>query len=137
MDRSDHVFVAVPSIKRVEDLKGKRIGIITFGGTPHNQTVIILRKYGVNPDKDVTFLQIGGASRYTALETGSIHATMLPPLNKVARENISVGPLQRSQRAVETIGTLNGGGPWHAFGTLQSARGIQKRLRGFISRVSA
>ena len=88
MDGSDHAFVAAPSIKRVEDLRGKRIGISSFGGAPHNQSVIILRKYGLNPDKDVTFLQIGGgASRYTALESGSIHATMLvPPLNKVARE---------------------------------------------------
>jgi ABC-type nitrate/sulfonate/bicarbonate transport system substrate-binding protein len=88
MDGSDHALVAAPSIKRVEDLKGKRIGISSFGGAPHNQTVIILRKYGLNPDKDVTFLQIGGgASRYMSLESGSIHATMLvPPLNKVARE---------------------------------------------------
>lgn len=88
MDGSDRAFVAAPSIKRVEDLKGNRIGISSFGGALHNQTVIILRKYALNPDKDVTFLQIGGgASRYMSLESGSIHATMLvPPLNKVARE---------------------------------------------------
>lgn len=88
MDGSDHALVAHSSIKRVEDLKGKRIGISSFGGAPHNQTAIILRKFNMNADKDVTFLQIGGgASRYTALESGSIHATMLvPPLNKVARE---------------------------------------------------
>jgi NitT/TauT family transport system substrate-binding protein len=88
MDGLDHVLVAAPSIKRVEDLKGKNIGISSFGGAPHNQMVMILRKYGMNPDKDVTFLQIGGGTtRYTALESGSIHATMLvPPMNKVARE---------------------------------------------------
>jgi NitT/TauT family transport system substrate-binding protein len=50
MDGSDHVLVANPTIKRVEDLKGKRIGISSFGGAPHNQTAIILRKYGLNPD---------------------------------------------------------------------------------------
>jgi ABC-type nitrate/sulfonate/bicarbonate transport system substrate-binding protein len=88
MDGLDHVLVASPNIKRVEDLKGKIIGISSFGGAPHNEMVIILRKYGMNPDKDVTFLQIGGgATRYTALESGSIQATMLvPPMNKVARE---------------------------------------------------
>ena len=88
MDGSDHVLVSSPAIKRVEDLKGKRIGISSFGGAPHNQTAIILRKYGLNPEKDVTFLQIGGGTaRYMALESGSIQATMLvPPLNKVARE---------------------------------------------------
>jgi ABC-type nitrate/sulfonate/bicarbonate transport system substrate-binding protein len=88
MDGLDHVLVASPNIKRVEDLKGKNIGISSFGGAPHNEMVIILRKYGINPDKDVTFLQIGGGTtRYTALESGSIHATMLVPrMNKVARE---------------------------------------------------
>jgi len=88
MDGLDHVLVASANIKRVEDLKGKNIGISSFGGAPHNEMVIILRKYGMNPDRDVTFLQIGGgATRYTALESGSIHATMLvPPMNKVARE---------------------------------------------------
>jgi NitT/TauT family transport system substrate-binding protein len=88
MDGLDHVLVTSPNIKRVEDLKGKIVGISSFGGAPHNEMVMILRKYGMNPDKDVTFLQIGGgATRYTALESGSIHATMLvAPLNKVARE---------------------------------------------------
>ena len=88
MDGLDHVLVAAPNIKKVEDLKGKVVGISSFGGAPHNQIVMILRKYNINPDKDVTFLQIGGgATRYTALESGSIHATMLvPPMNKVARE---------------------------------------------------
>ena len=88
MDGSDHALVGDAGIKRVEDLRGKRIGISSFGGAPHNQTVMILRKYGMNPDRDVTFLQIGGgAARYMSLESGAIHATMLvPPLNKVARE---------------------------------------------------
>jgi NitT/TauT family transport system substrate-binding protein len=88
MDGSDHALVSTAAIKRVEDLKGKRIGISSFGGAPHNQTAIILRKFGLNPEKDVTFLQIGGGTaRYMAMESGSIQATMLvPPLNKVARE---------------------------------------------------
>lgn len=87
MDGSDHVLVTAPAIKRVEDLKGRTIGISSFGGTPHSEVVMIMRKYGLNPEKDVTFLQIGGSSsRYTALESGSVHAVMLvPPFNKMAR----------------------------------------------------
>ncbi len=86
MDGSDHYLVTAPSVKRVEDLKGKIFGISSFGGTPHSEAVTILRKYGMNPEKDVTFLQIGGsASRYTALEGGSIQAAMLvPPFNNFA-----------------------------------------------------
>ncbi len=88
MDGSDHVLVTSASIKRVEDLKGKIVGISSFGGTPHSEVVAILRKHGMNPEKDVTFLQIGGSSsRYQALESGSIHAAMLvPPFNKIGRQ---------------------------------------------------
>ncbi len=102
MDGSDHVLVTTPNIKRVEDLKGKIIGISSFGGTPHSEVLMILRKYGMSPEKDVTFLQIGGSSsRYGALESGSIHAAMLtPPFNKLLRkrgfnELVSFNDLER------------------------------------------
>jgi NitT/TauT family transport system substrate-binding protein len=87
MDGSDHYLVTGPNIKRVEDLKGKKFGISSFGGTPHSEAIMILRKYGMNPEKDVIFLQIGGSStRYAALDSGSIDAAMLvPPFNKLAQ----------------------------------------------------
>jgi NitT/TauT family transport system substrate-binding protein len=88
MDGSDHYLVTGPKIKRVEDLKGTKFGISSFGGTPHSEAITILRKYGLNPDKDVTFLQIGGSSsRYAALESGSVDAVMLvPPFNNFAKK---------------------------------------------------
>jgi ABC-type nitrate/sulfonate/bicarbonate transport system substrate-binding protein len=88
MEGSDHVLVTSPPIKRVEDLKGKVVGISSFGGTPHSEVVAILRKHGMNAEKDVTYLQIGGSStRYQALESGSIQAAMLtPPFNKIGRQ---------------------------------------------------
>src|SRR5213594_4768403 len=86
MDGSDHYLVTASNIKKVEDLKGKTFGISSFGGTPHSEAIMILRKYGMNPEKDVTFLQIGGsATRFAALESGAIQAAMLvPPFNNFA-----------------------------------------------------
>jgi NitT/TauT family transport system substrate-binding protein len=86
MDGSDHILVTAPGIKRVEDLKGKIVGISSFGGTPHSEVVTILKKHGMT-EKDVTFLQIGGSSaRYQSLEAGNIQAAMLvPPFNKIGR----------------------------------------------------
>jgi len=88
MDGADHFLVTSPSIKRVEDLKGKSFGISSFGGTPHSEAIAILRKYNLNPDKDVTFVQVGGSSaRYLALESGSIQAAMIvPPFNHLAKK---------------------------------------------------
>jgi NitT/TauT family transport system substrate-binding protein len=87
MDGSDHVLVTAAPIKRVEDLKGKVIGISSFGGTPHSEIIMILKNHGMT-EKDVTFLQIGGSSaRYQALEAGNIQAAMLvPPFNKIGRQ---------------------------------------------------
>jgi NitT/TauT family transport system substrate-binding protein len=87
MDGSDHVLVTAPSIKRVEDLKGKIVGISSFGGTPHSEVLTILKKHGMS-EKEVTFLQIGGSTaRYQSLEIGNIQAAMLlPPFNKMARQ---------------------------------------------------
>ena len=88
MDGADHFLVTSPNIKRVEDLRGKTFGISSFGGTPHSEAVAILRKYGLNPEKDVTFLQVGGSSaRYLSLESGAIQAAMIvPPFNHLAKK---------------------------------------------------
>jgi NitT/TauT family transport system substrate-binding protein len=88
MDGSDHYLVTSPGVKRVEDLKGKNFGISSFGGTPHSEAITILRKHGLNPEKDVTFLQIGGsASRFAAMESNAVQAAMLvPPFNNFAKK---------------------------------------------------
>ena len=88
MDGADHFLVTSPNIKRVEDLKGKTFGISSFGGTPHSEAIAVLRKYNMNPEKDVTFLQVGGSSaRYMSLESGSIQAAMIvPPFNHLAKK---------------------------------------------------
>jgi len=86
MNGSDHYLVTAPNIKKVEDLKGKNFGISSFGGTPHSEAIMILRKHGMNPEKDVTFLQIGGsATRFAAMESGAVQAAMLvPPFSNFA-----------------------------------------------------
>ncbi len=89
MDGSDHVLIGARNIRKVADLKGKIVGISSFGGTPHSEIVAILKEHGMNPEKDVTYLQIGGgSSRYQALQSGAIHAAMLtPPFTAFAREH--------------------------------------------------
>ena len=45
--RPYHRLWVQPDINRVEDLKGKTLGITRFGSLPHSLTVILLRKYGL------------------------------------------------------------------------------------------
>jgi len=81
-------FVVRPDIRTVADLKGKRVGVAGFGLGAHRGAQIILAKLGLNPDTDVTMLQIGGdPTRMSALLSGSIDATVFnPPLHHRAVE---------------------------------------------------
>jgi NitT/TauT family transport system substrate-binding protein len=73
-----HAMIVKPEIKRVEDLKGKRVGVTTFGSLTDFLVRHILRKKGLNPDRDVALIQIGGdPERIAALKQGGIDAASL------------------------------------------------------------
>ena len=72
--------VAAKDIRSYQDLRGKKIGLASFGGNNDIGMRFALKKNGINPDKDVTFLQLGGErNRLTALERGAISATIISP----------------------------------------------------------
>jgi NitT/TauT family transport system substrate-binding protein len=71
---------ARPDIKRVEDLKGKKIGITRFGTSADISARQILRQHNIDPQKDVNLLQLGAISSVAgALKAGSIEAGMVSP----------------------------------------------------------
>src|SRR6476660_3691420 len=73
-----HAMIVKPEIKRVEDLKGKKVGVTTFGSLTDFLVRHILRKKGLNPQRDVALIQIGGdTERIGALKQGSIDAASL------------------------------------------------------------
>jgi NitT/TauT family transport system substrate-binding protein len=73
-----------PAIQSVQELKGKTLGISRGRDASYVRLAKLLRDHGLNPDKDVKFLQIGGGEggRLSALKAGIIQGTMLfPPLD--------------------------------------------------------
>ena len=72
--------IAAKDVKTFQDLRGKKIGIASFGGNNDIGLRFAFKKNNINPDKEVTFLQIGGErNRLTALERGAIAATIMSP----------------------------------------------------------
>src|SRR5215831_4791105 len=72
--------IAAKDVKSFQDLRGKKIGIASFGGNNDIGLRFAFKKNGINPDKEVTFLQMGGErNRLTALERGAIAATIMSP----------------------------------------------------------
>ncbi len=75
-DRPLHMLIARPEIKKLSDLKGRKVAVSGMGSAPH----IVLREAflqaGMNPDRDVTVLAVGGSGdRLTALTAGTVDAT--------------------------------------------------------------
>src|SRR5213080_5134000 len=67
-----------PDIKKTEDLKGKTIGVTTFGSLADFLVRHLARIKGLNPDKDFALLQIGtDLERLLALKLGKIPAATL------------------------------------------------------------
>jgi ABC-type nitrate/sulfonate/bicarbonate transport system substrate-binding protein len=76
--RPDYFLAAKKEFKSLKDLKGKRIAIGTFGAAADIALRIVLRQEGLDPERDVIRLQLGGGdSRFAALVGGTVDATIL------------------------------------------------------------
>ncbi|HWP59265.1 MAG TPA: ABC transporter substrate-binding protein [Candidatus Acidoferrales bacterium] len=53
-------IVAGGKLKKPEDLKGKQIGVSRLGSNTHYFTIQALRRFGMEPNRDFTFIQTGG-----------------------------------------------------------------------------
>src|SRR5262245_13554219 len=88
LKRAPYVLIGQPNLRSAAELKGKKIGVSSVGGMSAYLVREILARNGLNPDRDVTFLAIGGTSaRSAALFGGTIDAALV-----VAPDNY---PLER------------------------------------------
>ena len=80
--------IAAPEIKSVADLRGKPVGVSRFGATTDFGIQMFLRKYGLEPIRDVPIIQIGGLPELAAaLSKKSIYAAAMSyPMGLVAQQ---------------------------------------------------
>src|SRR5262245_901039 len=96
---------------RLRDEPGKKIGVTRIGSNTHYFSVQAFRRAGMNPEKDVLFIQTGGdAETLGALFTGRIDAaSLLPPADAKAIAQgfryVVYGPDQAIPFAASTITT--------------------------------
>jgi len=72
----EYDVVTRPEIKDAKQLKGKKVGIIRFGGISELMVRYLFQKLGLDSDKDIAIVQVGQA-RFTSLERSAIEATVL------------------------------------------------------------
>ena len=75
-------FVARPEFKNPVSLKGQSSGVTRLGSTTHFYLRAALRSLGLDPEKDMTILQLGGGPKIvTAMRSGRVAAAALPYRN--------------------------------------------------------
>ena len=71
-------LISIPEIKKVDQLVGGKVAISRFGSATDVSVRMSLAKVGLNPDKDVTILQIGTqTTRFAALQSKQVQATII------------------------------------------------------------
>ena len=81
-------LISIPEVKKVDQLVGGKVAISRFGSATDVSVRMSLAKVGLNPDKDVTILQIGTqTTRFAALQSKQVQATIItPPFTLTARK---------------------------------------------------
>lgn len=78
LGRPDYFLTVKKELRSVRDLKGKRIAIGSFGAAADLALRAVAKQDGLDPDRDLIRLQMGGAAaRHAALIAGSVDATIL------------------------------------------------------------
>jgi len=76
-----------PEIKTLEALRGKKIGITRFGSAPDISVRYALRKHNINPETDLTLIQLGFMATVAAgLQGGTIQGGVVSPPTQFAVE---------------------------------------------------
>ena len=82
------VFMAPASIKSVDDMKGKKIGVSNVGSSSDIATRVMLNKVGLDPEKDVTIVPVGSLqNRTAALLNGAIDGGVAQPPDQLTLED--------------------------------------------------
>ena len=80
LDGSTHALVAKPEYKSGRELKGKTVGIGNFGGTDEVAGRMMLKSFGLDPEKDLKFIALGpDRARLAALKEGLVDVAVIAP----------------------------------------------------------
>ncbi len=77
-DKPLFALIARPGLSSVEDLKGKLLGISSFGASTDTYARALLRRFKLIPNQDVKIIALGGGmNRIAAMEAGAIDAALI------------------------------------------------------------
>ncbi len=92
-------IMAAPQIKKVSELRGKKIAITRYGTVTDFSARLFLKKWGLSPEKDTAILQFGSIPNVlAALESGTAQAGVLSPPAHLQAEKLGFSELMDLSR---------------------------------------
>jgi NitT/TauT family transport system substrate-binding protein len=80
MDSSTHMLIARPEYKSIKDLRGKTLGVSTFGATADVTARMMFRQAGIDPEKELRIISLGtDRARFSALKEGIVDVAVISP----------------------------------------------------------
>jgi ABC-type nitrate/sulfonate/bicarbonate transport system substrate-binding protein len=80
IDGSTHALIARPEFKSPGELRGKTLGIQAYGATDHVVGLMMLKRFGVDPEKEIKAVALGtAAARLSALKEGIVEVAVISP----------------------------------------------------------
>ena len=80
LDNWPMTLIAQPEFRTLKDLKGKTLGISSFGATPDLAARMMLKQVGIDPEKEIKILALGSDSaRLTALKQRVVDLIVISP----------------------------------------------------------
>ena len=140
-----HALMSRPEIPNAAALKGKIVGVSSFGATGDLAARVALRSLGLDPEKDVKIITLGADTlRHAALLAGTVQATHMPvPLNIQLKKqgyhelvyagNILQRPLTGLATSMEKIQKNPGQVQRMVRGFLRATRAFKSEKTGFIA----
>jgi NitT/TauT family transport system substrate-binding protein len=79
-DRTPLALVGKPEFKSVKDLKGRTIGVGSYGSTPDIVARMVVKHFGLDPESDIKVLALGSdGARLAALKEGVVDVIIVAP----------------------------------------------------------
>ena len=80
LDNWPMTLIAQPELKTLKDLRGKTLGISSFGATPDVAARMMIKQAGIDPEKDIKVLALGSdAARMTGLMQRVVDVVVMSP----------------------------------------------------------
>ncbi len=123
-------IISQPSIQTPDALRGKSMGISRFGASTHTAARVALRQWGLSPDSDVVWRQLGDMpSILAALESGQIDAGAISPPTSTRAKQAGLNELIDLGKTGPEFPTSAIGGPRGWIESNQEA--VRRFIRGY------